>query len=51
MPLFGGPYFIVREYGFDFLKHPRQSDGERYEGAVQIGRVVHFGSCERLARS
>jgi hypothetical protein len=31
-PLLGGTRFLVREFGFDLLQHPRQWDGEREEG-------------------
>jgi hypothetical protein len=31
------------EVDLDLFQHPRQRDGEREEGAVEIGGVLHFG--------
>jgi hypothetical protein len=50
-PSFGGTR--GGEVGFNLFQHPRQRDGQREKGAVEIGGVVHFGSyaaaCEAIA--
>jgi len=47
-PSVGGTHFHVREVGLDRFEHPRQREGEREQGSVQVGGVVHIGSCDRL---
>jgi hypothetical protein len=37
------------DFDFDLVQHPRQRDGEREEGSVQIGGRSLSTSCDRLA--
>ena len=42
--LFRDLQLLVREFRFNVSKHPRQRDGEREEGSVQIERIIQWPS-------